>query len=258
MSPGDLVVAVEDNKVRYLLMRQLDRLSIKYNICQLGDAICEVASVIISDVVDPLTISSRIIIVRDADDIEGAIIAALVKLNGISQPLIATLGVDPGLRFGLALVVEGILIRSESASSPADAADIAVRWASIINHRFDECMLTIRVGSGSRLFSTLFLRALRRRSRAFSIELIDEHHTTLTSGADNDQSSAALIALRSGPAVGEVLPALDEKTGYIRLLKRLFARLTSGGALSTKDACRILSGDLTLDGVVDDYSPKND
>ncbi|MHA1771429.1 MAG: hypothetical protein ACTSYL_02590 [Candidatus Thorarchaeota archaeon] len=258
MSWPRLVVAVEDPKIRFLLLDYLNQLGIHFLMCELDDAICEVASVILSDHIERNVSSTRFVLIRDCDDIESAVIAALIHLHGIVSPLVAVIGIDPGLRFGIALVVDGILIHTLPASTPNAAVSVANRWASILSHRFVTCELIIRVGGGSPLFATLFLRILNWQSRRFKVELVDEHHTTLTSGSHNDQSSAALIAQRPGTSVESMSLELEHKEGYIRLLKRLFERLTGGAVLPTVVADSILSGTLSLDEAVARYASKNE
>ena len=254
--PG-VVVAVQSPKTRFMLIDALDALGIRFTMCELGDAICEIASVILSDHLESGTLSSRIILVRDDTDIEGALIATLVNLQGIDAPFSASLGIDPGLRFGIALVINGLLINTCNASSPGEAADVTMRWSSILRERFG-CDPIIRVGDGLRLFTILFLRALQHRSNMARIELVDEHHTTLTSGANNDRSSAALIAQRQGHPADDLPLTIEAKEGHIRLMKRLFGRLTGGSSLSTEEATLLLAGDVTLDEIVGHHSSKNE
>ncbi|MCF2135656.1 MAG: hypothetical protein K9W43_00260 [Candidatus Thorarchaeota archaeon] len=258
MSWPRLVVAVENPTIRFLLLDRLNQLGIQFLMCDLDDAICEVASVVLSDHIERDVSSKRFVLIRDSDDIESALIATLIRLHGIHTPLFAVIGIDPGLRFGIALVVDGILIHSLPASTPSAAASVTTRWASILRHRFAACELVIRVGRGSPLFATLFLRTLNWRSKRFVVELVDEHHTTLTSGSHNDQSSAALIAQRPGSSAETMSLELEHKEGYIRLLKRLFQRLTGGAMLSTEIADRILSGTMSLDEAVANYSSKKE
>ncbi|RLI58745.1 MAG: hypothetical protein DRO93_09355 [Candidatus Thorarchaeota archaeon] len=258
MTPQDTVVAIRDAKIRYLIMRSLERMRIPFTVGRFSDSICQVAKAIITDE-DMTGKDERVILVKNEDDVEGAVIVTVALLNGVTRGTNAVIGVDPGLRFGLALIIDGKVLCTTSAISPVHAVRQTLRWITIIRQNLVHCSVLIRVGDGSRFFLALYLRALQRASSRVTVQIVDEHHTTLTSGPDNDRSSATIIAQREGVAVTDNRLCLERREGYIRLLKRLFGQLTGGNRLSTDEAEDILAGRRSLDEAISAvHCSKND
>ena len=160
------------------------------------------------------------------------------------------LGIDPGMRFGMALVIDGIVIHTKTINSPNLAVDATLDWAHYIQDNFRQCQLRLRIGAGSRLYSTLYLREILRRDTELLIELVNEQNTTRI--GKSDQTSAVLIAGRWGKALGRNPDlSLEPKGGYIKSLKRLISQLTEGKrSLSTEEAHSILCDDEPLDSFI--------
>ncbi len=81
MNPPRIVVAVNDSRLRFLVIQRLKDLNVAFTINSLTDSVCEVAPCIITDGVDDLP-PSHLVIVDAPDDIESAVIAALVQSLG--------------------------------------------------------------------------------------------------------------------------------------------------------------------------------
>jgi hypothetical protein len=161
--------------------------------------------------------------------------------------MIAVLGIDPGMRFGMALVVDGTTIHTKSATSPNLAVDTTVCWVQYMQSNFQQCPLRLRIGSGSRLYSTLYLRELFRRNTKLAIELVNEQYTTRI--GKSDQTSAIIIAGRWGKTLSKNPDlSLEPKGGYIKSLKQLVSQLTEGKrSLSTEEAHSILRDEKSID-----------
>ena len=83
------------------------------------------------------------------------------------------------------------------------------------------------------------------------VELVNEHRTTLSGGVTSDQTSAILIAGRSGRLQTVNDEVLEPKEGYIKSLKLLVQRLTWGKREISKDEARaILLGETSLDCIL--------
>jgi hypothetical protein len=113
-------------------------------------------------------------------------------------------------------------------------------------------MTAIRVGSGSRLFSSLILREFSGLPDTVPVELVNEAHTSLLGGPNADMFSAIIIAGRSGRPVSERDANLEAKAGNIRAIKSLASKLTHGTRkITSKDARKVIEGDLSLDALLD-------
>ena len=85
------------------------------------------------------------------------------------------------------------------------------------------------------------------------IELVDEKYTTFPGGYETDQTSAVLIAGRSGRTPTETDYIIEPKTGYIRALQHLFVWLTGNrNCLSIDVARSILRNEYSMEYVLNE------
>ncbi|TFF91943.1 hypothetical protein EU545_02500 [Candidatus Thorarchaeota archaeon] len=257
MSRPEIAIATEKPKTLYLTLEILKKLEISSMVCTPDDEVCSLAKVLLSteeeapDLSDP-----RLVLLGETPDEEQVRIEILMRLNDISSPSFVVAGIDPGYRYGLALNMDEVVVSTHVTRSPLKAANMVLRWSDYISETYPGCRFLVRVGTGSPLYSMLVIRPILKHRASTDIELVDEHHTTITSGPEADISSAVLIALRSGEAVTPSTLELEPRTGHIRSLKRLVNRLTGGHrSISTAEAKRLLSGDLSLREVVTPLEP---
>jgi hypothetical protein len=191
-----------------------------------------------------LSADSRTVVM--SEDHESTGLDILLKMKGVTHPSTSVIGVDPGMTFGLALLVDGIVISKRSVSSPLDAANLTIDWIRYISVRFPGLPLLVRIGTGSKLFSVLYLRDVPDNGPHL-IQMVDEHHTSVACGAESDKSSAVIIAKRAGRAVLKSDYAMLVREGHVRTLKRLWVQLTGGRInLSNDNAVDIIEGRRTL------------
>ena len=243
----DVAIATRDSRLRFQILELLNRLKLKYVICSPDDSDCEFAKVIITTEKEAMKFADiRLIVVKENTN-DDFIIPLMIKLHDIHKPTNAVLGIDPGMRFGLALVIDGFTIYTKRANSPSYAAKITIKWMQYIQDDFPQCQLLIRIGTGSRLYSILYLREILRINNGLSIELVNEQNTTRM--GKSDQLSAILIAGRWGQSLGSNPDlSLESKGGYIKSLKRLISKLTEGKRLlSTEEARSIIKDEISLD-----------
>ena len=249
----DVAIATRNSKLRFQIINLLEKLNLNFVVCAPNESVCNSARSIIAmqDEADELEQQhERLILVESSFDTDTIAISVMSTLNDIRSPLYASIGVDPGMRYGLALLFDGLFVYSRICSSPRKAANTTQHWFAIIKNLFPDVELLIRTGTGSRLYLTLYLRELANRCCSDMVELVDEHHTTLR--GESDTSSAAIIANRHGEKFRNLPLALDPKLGYIRSLKRYVRKSTDDSKrISTDDAKAILSGMLTLDGFLE-------
>ena len=236
----EVAVATRNPKLRYQILELLNRLKLKYLVCSPDDPECEYAKVIVTTKDEAARFDEFPMVIIENDTSEEFVIPLMMKLNDIFNPMYISLGIDPGMRFGMALVVDGITLHTKRTNSPIHAAEITIRWSNYMKYNFPQCQLCIRIGTGSRLYSTLYLRNLLRRDNELSIELVNEQYTTRK--GKSDQSSAIMIAGRWGKSLNRNPDlSLEPKGGYIKSLKRLISQLTEGKkTLSTEEARSII------------------
>jgi hypothetical protein len=243
----EVAIATRNPKLRYRILKLLNRLKIKYVVCSPDDFECEYAKVIVTTKAEASRFGENPLVLVENGTNDEFVIPLMMKLNDIRKPMNVVLGIDPGMRFGLALVIDGITVHTKRVNSPTFAAEISIRWIHQLICNSPECQLCIRVGMGSLLYSTLYLREVLRRDNELTIELVNEQNTTRI--GKSDQSSAILIAGRWGKSLGSHPDlSLEPKGGYVKSLKRLISQLTEGKqSLSTEDALAIIRDEKPLD-----------
>jgi hypothetical protein len=243
----EVAIATRNPRLRYRILEFLNQLKLKFVVCAPDDSECEYAKVIITTKDEASRFDEIHLVIVEDETKDEFIIPLMMKLNDINRPMNGVLGIDPGMRFGMALVIDGITVRTKRVNSPTIAAKTTISWMDYVKHDFPLCQFRIRIGTGSRLYSTLYLREILRRDTELSIELVNEKNTTRI--GKSDQSSAVLIAGRWGKSLGRNPDlSLAPKGGYIKSLKRLLSRLTEGKkVLSTEEAQLILQDEKPLD-----------
>jgi hypothetical protein len=251
MPKWEAAVATENPKILYRIVQLLKELDIKFVICSPVDHRCEHAHVVITGPNDnSLQHISRIEVSEDFDT-NFVRIEIMSQLHGILTPSKAIIGIDPGMTFGVALVIDGKPVFSKSSISPEAVAILAKTLIEHISTLFPECQKIIRIGTGSKLYVALLLRSIGNIKPLPLIELVNEHKTTIIGGAKSDESAAILIAGRIGrpPSSSDLI--VEPKVGYIRSLKRYVTRLTKGEKSLTSDEARaLLLGDSTLEDAI--------
>ena len=251
MPKWDAAIATQNPRILYRSVQLLKELGISFVICSPEDARCEQSHVIITGLDEGHETHEGRIAVGEDFDVDYVRIEIMAKLNDIKIPLRAVVGIDPGMTSGIAMVIDGIVVYKNSLVSPAMVADLCERLVLHAGELFPESQKIVRIGTGSKLYSALLLRAVLATDSNFLIELVNEKHTTVISGARSDESSAILIAGRAGRAVTPQDIILEPKEGYIRSLKQFVKKITRGQyVLSSNDAREILTGENALENVL--------
>jgi hypothetical protein len=251
MLKWEAAVATENPKILYRIVKLLKELKIKFVICLPVDHRCEHAHIVISGPDDnSLQHKNRIEVTEDFDD-NLVRIEIMSKLYDIHTPYRAIVGIDPGMTYGVALVIDGISVYSCSLTSPSEVVKLTRTLLEYTDALFPESEQIIRVGTGSKLYTALTLRSFKNSSINSPLELVNEHRTTIISGARSDESAAILIAGRTGRAMTDSDVNIEPKAGYIRSLKQYVSKLTRGTkSLTSNEARSLISGESTLEDVL--------
>ncbi len=248
MSRCEVAVLIQAPRKLYMALELLKRLGIHFAVCAPGDPLCTVADVVLVSK-DELPPSRDQRIVTIDDDTVMTELDIMVRLRKVVEPSCIMVGIDPGMRFGLAFVIDGRVIAKDAASSPMIAVDITIRWLSWLNNRFSLITPIVRIGTGYRLYSVLYTRSLLQRCPKLHIEFVNESHTTRSNSTLSDESAAVVIAARCGHAVTSSDLVLDSKREYIHHVKRIFTRHNSS-SISTDEAEAIIRGDIVLEDLL--------
>ena len=251
MKRWEVAIATENPRILYRAVQLLNELGIDYIICSPTDRRCDYSHVIIADSEAGFEDHEGRVLVQDDFDVDFVRIAVMVKLRAIQNPAKAVIGIDPGMTSGIALVIDGVAVYQNSLVTPKDVTEQSHRLATYIEMLFPQCHSVVRVGTGSKLYSALLLRAILGKDQHLTVELVNEKNTTVSSGAKSDESSAILIAGRNGRPMTSADMVLDAKVGYIRSLKQFVSRLTREKRVLTSDEARaILLDEIALDDMI--------
>jgi hypothetical protein len=249
-----VAVATENPRVLYLIIELLKELDLEFVVCTTDDPRCEHAKVVITTLEDSLNRKyDSVVVVDERLDPDFTSVEIMSRLNDVYEPTLAVVGVDPGMRFGVALVIDGVVTYKNSQTSPSAAGRLTLRLNSYIKRLFPSCHIIVRVGTGSKLYSTLYLRDALGQNPNLGVELVNEHHTTLSGGVTSDQSSAILIAGRVGRQYIDTDFILEPKDGFIRSLQQFVRRSTHDKRdISKEEARSILLDKISLNSFLDD------
>ncbi len=256
MSKYDIAVATEKPKTFYIVVKILEALDLKFRVCSPDDSFCDIAKVVVTtesevSLMDP----ERLVLVEDVPDETTTSFDVMTRYLSVRNPRELVIGIDPGLHIGLVALANGTTIFSKVMASTVDASRIALELVRLSKKRYPKSRTLVRMGLGSKLYSTLFLRSLVKGMPDIDIELVDERYTTSPGGYLTDQTSALLIAARTGRIPEEVDFLIEPKMGFIRALQHLFTWLTNNlGELSIDTAREILAGETTVAKVLFKFS----
>lgn len=248
MSKYDIAVATEKPKTFYIVVKILKELDLKFRVCSPSDRFCDVAKVVITTESEALPIDpERLVLVEEVPDETTTLFDVMTRYLTVRNPREIIIGIDPGLHIGLVALANGTSIYSKVIASPVDASRIALELVQLARNRYSKSRTLVRMGLGSKLYSTLFLRSLVREMPDIDIELVDERHTSSPGGYLTDQTSAFLISARTGRRPEEADFQIGPKMGFIRALQHLFTWLTNnGGELSIETAREILADETNV------------
>ena len=253
MPKWEAAVATENPKILYRIVQLLKELEMKFVICSPVDHRCEHAHVVISGPDDKSEHNLERVEVTEDFDPDLVRIKIMSKLYDLLNPSKAIIGIDPGMTFGVALVIDGVPVYTRSPTSPETVANLTRTLLEHANTLFPTSQKLVRIGTGSRLYCALLLRSLKNSGLNLSIELVNEHRTTTVGGAKSNESSAILIAGRSGRTVSASDFSIEPKEGYVRSLKRYVNRLTRGKkVLTSNEARELMVGESTLEDIIAD------
>jgi hypothetical protein len=251
MPKWEAAVATENPKILYQIVQLLKELEIRFVICSPVDHRCEHAHVVISGPDDNSKKHESRIEVSEDFDSNFVRIEIMSKLHDLQAPSKAVVGIDPGMTFGVALVIDGVPVYSDALTSPEAVSLLTQSLVDHIATLFPDCQALIRIGTGSKLYAALLLRSIMNHEIRPSIELVNEHKTTIIGGARSDESAAILIAGRTGRFATDSDLNIEPKNGYIRSLKQYVSQLTRGKkSLTSKEARELMIGTSTLEDAI--------
>lgn len=224
---------------------------------------------------DPIPLRTRIIVTTESESWEFStekkiltpsgrhgsdFIVARIKnyMKNITQIKSVVIGIDPGKRVGVIILVNDILMENHTLDIEA-----LPRILKRMLIPFEDQEITIRIGSGSNRYLRPVIQALRKIHTQFILntEIVDERRTTR--GHDSfskfqlspHEIAALHIATRAGESV-DIVQFPQSRTafskGEISFVQERSRRASDGRVtISRMLAQRVLAGDLSLHDALD-------
>jgi hypothetical protein len=177
-------------------------------------------------------------IVTDSDP-DVAIARAKMMMSADSRVKELTIGIDPGVRPGVAVLGDGVVLIRSLAESPEAVREVVDE----VVQEYPEANVVVRIGHGdrtnrNRIFNTLW-------DEGHLLEIVDERNTTRRSQTP-DEDAAVEIAMTPGYKPGK-RQETNPRPGEIRNIQRI-SRLESSGSLTVSKelARRVARGELSL------------
>lgn len=174
-----------------------------------------------------------------------AIAKAKMMLTGAGDISNLMIGIDPGVKPGVAVLADGMVMTRYLADSP----EAVSRIISGVEEDYPEAEVVVRIGNGdrtnrNRIFNALWEHGLR-------IEIVDERNTTKRSQTP-DEDAAVEIAMTPGYSPRKKQET-DPCPGEIKNIQRISRLESSGSVTVSKDlAKKVAKGEMTLADAIDE------
>lgn len=173
-----------------------------------------------------------------------AIAKAKMMMVGADRVRNLMIGVDPGVKPGVAVLADGIVLTRYLADSP----EAVGRIIGGVAEEYPEAEVVVRIGNGDRTNRNRIFNALWEHGHR--LEIVDERNTTKRSHTP-DQDAAVEIAMTPGYSPRKKQET-DPCPGEIRNIQRISRLESSGSVTVSKDlAKKVAKGELTLSGAID-------
>lgn len=182
-------------------------------------------------------------VVTDPDP-DAALARARMMLSGDGEVREITIGVDPGVRPGFAVLGDGAVLMRALARSPEAVGPMV----DDIVREYPTANVVVRIGNGDRTNRNRVFNRLW--DEGHKLEIVDERNTT-TRSPTPDEDAAVEIAMTPGYCPGK-RQETDPCPGEIRNIQRL-SRLESQGSLTVSKALakKVATGELSLNDAIE-------
>jgi len=192
-------VATDDGNAYYDIVSRLKRTRLRFSNLSPGQVMDSAKDLVITSKREIHEFGGNAVAIEDLNEdsliMEGQLLSRL--LDESRRNLL--IGIDPGLRIGIAVFYGGSELGALTVNSVEKSVDLLVLVVKEVPHS----SVSVKIGSGEPKSSLWLARSLRERlPPSASIEIVDESGTSAGKrgaiGATRDQRAAARIAYRKG------------------------------------------------------------
>lgn len=234
-----IIAVVTDNfQFYYDIVKELKQRDIPFVSLSPRDPIPEHVEVVLTTTLEAEGIDFPHII-PVSDDIRQGVRKALSQTSHKSSYLQMVVGVDPGVKPGVALVGDGRTLETTYAESPEDVRDVIERYMN----GYDFQQMVLKIGHGDPTNRNRTINALR--GIPVRIEIVNEEYTTKTGGTPDIEAAITIAMSRGELAFGDY--SVESTDGEQKEMQRR-SRIKSDGEITiSKDlAKKVVEGDMDL------------
>ncbi len=230
-------LVTEDSRVYFEMLEALRRHDLKFVSLDFSDPIPGNVGVIITTEAERDKVDFERVVTYP--DPEAAIARARRMLAGEKAIKELVIGIDPGIKPGFAVLVDGVVLSRSLAPSPESVAEMV----DDVVKDYPTAKVIVRLGNGDRTNRNRIFNSLWDCGQ--HVEIVDERNTTKRSQTP-DEDAAVEIAMTPGycPSKRQETEPCD---GEIRNIQRI-SRLESDGTITVSKelAKRVATGEISL------------
>jgi len=245
-----LAIATDNFKFYYDIVKELKQRDIPFVSLSPTDDIPSNVDVVVTTEKESQAIEFDNIVSVE-DDIRKGVREALSRLSGKISYNQMIVGIDPGIKPGVALVGDGKILETEYADSPEEVREIIDHYIDGYNFK----KMIIKIGHGDKTNRNRTINSLE--GLAARKEIVNEDDTTIL-GEKPDLEAAKKIALTQGQLLSGTYE-IEATDGEMREIQRR-SRIKSVGdiTISKKLAKKVVEGELNLKQAIKKQKDKSD
>jgi hypothetical protein len=177
-------------------------------------------------------------------DVGKAIAESLRILKGKDRFDELIVGIDPGVKPGIAVVGDGVVLETKGASSPEEVASVMKEIVA----SYPASRIGLKIGHGDPTNRNRIINSLSTQKH--SIEIVDEKGTTHRSDSPDQEAAIGIASMRGHPAKRRY--SIRPSAGEIKDLQNR-SRIRSKGKITISKplASQVAEGDITLDEAIE-------
>nr|MDO8080706.1 hypothetical protein [Candidatus Freyarchaeota archaeon] len=239
----EVAVVTGNMRLYYKVVQELKNEGITFISMKPGEVIpTEIKCVITSSSEKTLIQHPNILTVDTEDSFPIVQKLRLVLTEGEPPITIVTIGVDPGITYGIAVLVNERMLDTYKAFSSKNASKIIKN----ILETFPAARKIIRIGTGAPLYYKQLLELLTDVNA--ELELVNEFETSSGTRATKDTKAALAIAKKKGLKPQEFEKVQRIKKGTIKHIQKMSRQATQGKiTIDESNARKVAIGEISLD-----------
>mgnify|MGYP005837495517 CR=1 FL=1 len=249
----EVAVVTGNMRLYYKVVQELKNENVNFVSMKPGEVIpTEIKCVITSSSEKALIRHPNILTVGTEDSLPIIQKLRLILTGGEPPITTVTIGVDPGITYGLAVLVNEKELDTYKTFSSENACKIIRN----IYAAFPAAKKIIRIGTGAPLYYKQLLELLKDVDA--ELELVDEFETSSGTRATKDIKAALVIAKKKGLKPQEFEKVQRIKRGTIKHIQKMSRQATQGKiTIDESNARKVATGEISLDFAIAAQKKKN-